>query len=48
MSTIHNLVCNPSKINSTTLNRVNYNYWAALHQLQIVIEDEMLIFNEPI
>jgi hypothetical protein len=48
MSTIHNLVCNPSKINSTTLNTVNYNYWAALHQLQIVIKDEMLIFNEPI
>ncbi len=27
---------------------VNYNYRAALHQLQIVIKDEMLIFNEPI
>jgi hypothetical protein len=26
----------------------NYNYWAALCQSQIVIKDEMLIFNEPI
>ncbi len=48
MSTVCNLVCNPSKINSTTLNMVNYNYWAALRQSQIVIEDGMLIFNERI
>jgi hypothetical protein len=48
MSTIRNLVCNPSKINSTTLNMVNYNYQAALCQLQIVIKDELLIFNKPI
>ncbi len=27
---------------------MNYNYWAALCQLQIVIKDEMLIFNELI
>jgi hypothetical protein len=48
MSTIHNLVCNPFKINSMTLNMVNYNYQAALCQSQIVIKYEMLIFNEPI
>ncbi len=48
MRTICNLVCNPSKINSMTLNTVNYNYRAALRQSQIVIEDVMLIFNEPI
>jgi hypothetical protein len=48
MSTIRNLVCNPSKINLMTLNMVNYNYRAALHQSQIVIEDDMLIFNELI
>ena len=48
MSTICNLVCNPSQINSMTLNLVNYNYRAALCQSQIVIEDDMLIFDEPI
>ncbi len=48
MSTIRDLVCNPSKINSMTLNTVNYNCQAALHQLQIVIKDDMLIFNKPI
>jgi hypothetical protein len=48
MSTICNLVPNPSKINSMTLNTVNYDYRAALRQSQIVIKDEMLIFNKPI
>jgi hypothetical protein len=48
MSTIRDLVCNPSKINSTTLNMVKYNYQAALRQLQIVIKDEMMIFNKLI
>jgi hypothetical protein len=48
MSAIHNLVHDASKINSTKLNMVNYNYRAALCQLQIVIKDETLIFNEPI
>ncbi len=48
MSTICDLVCNPSKINSTTLNTVNYSYRTAIRQSQIVIKDEMLIFNELI
>jgi hypothetical protein len=48
MSTICDLVPNPSKINSTTLNMVKYNYWATLHQSQIVIKDDMLIFNKLI
>jgi hypothetical protein len=48
MSTIRDLVINPSKINNTTLNTVNHNYQAALHQSQIVIEDDMLIFREPV
>ena len=48
MSTIRDLTVNPSKINTTTLNTVNHNYQAALHQSQIVIEDDMLIFREPV
>ncbi len=48
MSTIRDLVINMSKINNTTLNTVNHNYWAALRQSQIVIEDDMLIFREPV
>jgi hypothetical protein len=48
MSTICELVRNPSKINSTILNTINYIYWDALCQLQMVIEDDTLIFNEPI
>ncbi len=48
MSTICDLITNPSKINNTTLNMVNYNYWAALRQSLIVIKDDMLIFREPV
>ncbi len=48
MSTIRDLIVNPSKINNTTLNTVNHNYQAALRQSQIVIEDDMLIFKEPV
>jgi len=48
MSTIRDLIVNPSKINNTTLNTVNHNYQAALHQSQIVIENDMLIFREPV
>ena len=43
MSTIHDLITNPSKINNTILNMVNYNYWAALRQSLIVIKNDMLI-----
>jgi hypothetical protein len=47
-SNICNIIINPSKIDSKTLNTVNYNYRATLHQSQIVIEDDMLIFNKQI
>ncbi len=40
MSTIRDLITNPSKIIDTTLNTVNYNYWATLHQSLIVIKDD--------
>ena len=47
MSTIRNRILNPSKINSSTLNAVNFNYRAPLWQSQIVIEDGLLIYREP-
>ncbi len=48
MSTIHDLITNPSKINNTTLNTVNYYYQATLRQSLIVIKNDMLIFREPV
>jgi hypothetical protein len=47
MSAIGNLVLNPTKINSSTLNAVNHNYRALLRQSQIGIEDGLLIYHEP-
>jgi hypothetical protein len=47
MSAIRDLILNPSKINSSTLNAVNFNYRAPLWQSQIVIEDGLLIYREP-
>jgi hypothetical protein len=45
---VQDLILNPSKINSTTLNAVNFNYRAPLWQSHIIIEDGMLIYCEPI
>jgi hypothetical protein len=47
MNPIRDLVLNPSKINSSTLNAVNFNYCAPLRQSQIVIEDGLLIYRKP-
>jgi hypothetical protein len=47
MGAIHDLMLNPSKINSSTLNAVNFNYPAPLWQSQIVIEDKLLIHRKP-
>jgi hypothetical protein len=47
MGTISNHVLNPSKMNSSTLNVVNFNYCAPLRQSQIVIEDRLLIYCKP-
>ncbi len=47
MGAIRDLVLNPSKINLSTLNAVNFNYCAPLQQSQIVIEDGLLIYHEP-
>jgi hypothetical protein len=46
-SAIRNLILNPSKINSSTLNVVNFNYPVPLRQSQIVIEDGLLIYRVP-
>ena len=48
MMAIKNLVLNPSSISNATLADVNYNYRMPLRRSQIVIEDDMLIFREPI
>ena len=45
---IWHLVLNPGKICKATLQDVHYIYQGALHQLHIVLEDEMLIVWEPI
>jgi hypothetical protein len=45
MSTICNLVLNPSKTISSTRNAVNHNYHALLLQSPIVIEDGLLIYH---
>jgi hypothetical protein len=47
MGAIRDLVLNPSKINSSTLNAVNFNYRAPIWQSQIVIEDGLLIYRKP-
>jgi hypothetical protein len=48
MSAIRDLILNPSKINSTALNAVNFNYCAPLWRSHIVIEDGLLIYHESI
>jgi hypothetical protein len=48
MCIIHNLVLNPSKLNTATLTTVNYNFRAPLHQLLILIENGVLFYKEPI
>ncbi len=45
---IRDLVINPGKICKETLKTVHYSYCQPLCQSFIVIEDDMLIFREPI
>ncbi len=45
---IRHLAPNPSKICKETIKSVHYSYRQPLHQSLIVIEDDMLIFCEPI
>ncbi len=39
---------NPSTLNNKSLAGINYNYHAALRQSLIVIEDDILIYREPL
>ena len=48
MCIIRDLVQNPTKINTATLNTVNYNFRAPLRQSLIFIENELLFYKEPI
>jgi hypothetical protein len=48
MVAIKHLVLNPSLISNITLADVNYNYQMPLCKSHICIEDDMLIFKEPI
>jgi hypothetical protein len=48
MSIIRDLILNPSKINTATLNTVNYNFREPLRQSLILIENGMLFYKEPI
>jgi hypothetical protein len=45
---IRDLIVNPSKICKETLKNVHYSYRHPIRQSLIVIEDDMLIFHEPI
>ena len=45
---IRDLIHNPGKICKETLKNVHYTYRQPLHQSFIVIEDDILIFREPI
>ena len=48
MCALKKLVLNPSLINIQSLAEVNHNYRGALRHSHICIEDDMLIFKEPI
>jgi hypothetical protein len=48
MCNVRELVLNPSQITNKQLSEVNHNYHGPLRQSQILIEDGMLILQEPI
>ncbi len=48
LSQVRAMVLNPSTISNTTLRYVNYNFHSALWNSLITIEDDMLIYREPI
>jgi len=45
---VRELAINPSLINNQTLSKVNHNFRRHLRQSLISVEDDMLIFREPI
>ena len=48
LSRVRSMVLNPSTILNAALRDVNYNFHSALRHSLIVIEDNMLIYREPI
>ena len=48
MCALRKFIMNPSLINNQSLSEVNHNYRGALRQSYICIENDMLIFKEPI
>ena len=48
LSKIRDIVSNPSMLNNKSLAGINYNYHAALRNSLIVLEDDMLIYREPL
>jgi len=45
---VRELALNPSRINNETLSKVNHNFCRPLRHSLISVEDDMLIFREPI
>ncbi len=48
LCTVRELALNPSLINTQTLAKVNHNFRGPLRQSLISVEDDMLIFCEPL
>jgi hypothetical protein len=45
---IRKIVLNPSLLSNATLREINYNYHAGLQKSLILLEDDILIYQEPI
>jgi hypothetical protein len=48
LSKIREIVADPSKLTNKTLRDINYNYHAALRKSLIVLEGDVLIYQEPL
>jgi hypothetical protein len=48
LSKIRDIVADPSKLTNKALTKINYNYHAALRKSLIVLEDDVLIYHEPL
>ena len=48
LSKIRDIVANPSKLTNKASTKINYNYHATLWKSLIVVEDNVLIYHEPL
>ena len=48
LSKVRDIVKNPSTLKNKSLAEINYNYHAALWKSLIVLEDNILIYHEPL